>query len=192
MVSFTKGEIRYMAQYITKKQQVQNLLKEIENVITSVNADIAIPILQWTKEKILMDTSEKYRQEKYKTSKLRKFKPRAVKQWEVYGCALGKNVGSEQNGKSRPVIIAQDTSNCMKSPTVLIIPLTAAFDKNGNKKRKLDTQIEFSHPKMSKLSYIKVEHARCISKARLTEKMCDLDPCTIKDIKEKVKVVYKI
>ena len=31
MVSFTKGEIRYMAQYITKKQQVQNLLKEIEN-----------------------------------------------------------------------------------------------------------------------------------------------------------------
>ena len=192
MVSFTKGEIRYMAQYITKKQQVQNLLKEIENVITSVNADIAIPILQWTKEKILMDTSEKYRQEKYKTSKLRKFKPRAVKQWEVYGCALGKNVGSEQNGKSRPVIIAQDTSNCMKSPTVLIIPLTAAFDKNGNKKRKLDTQIEFSHPKMSKLSYIKVEHARCISKARLTEKMCDLDPDTIKDIKEKVKVVYKI
>ena len=192
MVSFTKGEIRYMAQYITKKQQVQNLLKEIENVITSVNADIAIPILQWTKEKILMDTSEKYRQEKYKTSKLRKFKPRAVKQWEVYGCALGKNVGSEQNGKSRPVIIAQDTSNCMKSPTVLIIPLTAALDKNGNKKRKLDTQIEFSHPKMSKLSYIKVEHARCISKARLTEKMCDLDPGTIKDIKEKVKVVYKI
>ena len=50
MVSFTKGEIRYMAQYITKKQQVQNLLKEIENVITSVNADIAIPVLQWTKE----------------------------------------------------------------------------------------------------------------------------------------------
>lgn len=48
-----------MSQYITKKQQVQNLLKEIENVITSVNADIAIPILQWTKEKILMDTSEK-------------------------------------------------------------------------------------------------------------------------------------
>ena len=192
MVSFTKRENCYMAQYITKKQQVQNLLKEIENVITSVNADIAIPILQWTKEKILMDTSEKYRQEKYKSAKLRKFKPRAVKQWEVYGCALGKNVGSEQNGKSRPVIIAQDTSNCMKSPTVLIIPLTAALDKNGNKKRKLDTQIEFSHPKMSKLSYIKVEHARCISKARLTEKMCDLDPDTIKDIKEMVKVVYKI
>lgn len=192
MVLFTKGEICYMAQYITKKQQVQNLLKEIENVITSVNADIAIPILQWTKEKILMDTSEKYRQEKYKTAKLRKFKPRAVKQWEIYGCALGKNVGSEQNGKSRPVIIAQDTSNCMKSPTVLIVPLTAALDKNGNKKRKLDTQIEFSHPKMSKLSYIKVEHARCISKARLTEKMCDLDPDTIKDIKEMVKVVYKI
>lgn len=181
-----------MSQYITKKQQVQNLLKEIENVITSINVDIAIPILQWTKEKILMDTSEKYRQEKYKATKWKKFKPRAVKQWEVYGCALGKNVGSEQNGKSRPVIIAQDTSKCMKSPTVLIIPLTAAYDKNGNKKRKLETQIEFSHPAMSKASYIKVEHARCISKVRLTEKMCDLDENTVNDIKEMVKIVYNI
>lgn len=80
----------------------------------------------------------------------------------------------------------------MKSPTVLIIPLTAAYDKNGNKKRKLDTQIEFSHPAMSKTSYIKVEHARCISKARLTEKMCDLDEATISDIKEMVKIVYNI
>ena len=80
----------------------------------------------------------------------------------------------------------------MKSPTVLIIPLTAAYDKNGSKKRKLDTQIEFSHPSMSKVSYIKVEHARCISKARLTEKMCDLDADTINDIKKMVKVVYNI
>ena len=58
-----------MAQYVTKKQQVKNLLNEIEKVITSVNADIAIPILQWTKEKILMDSSEKYRQDRYKTTK---------------------------------------------------------------------------------------------------------------------------
>lgn len=181
-----------MSKYITKKQQVQSLLKEIESVITSINADIAIPILQWTKEKILMDSSEKYRQERYKTTKWKKYKPRAVKQWEVYGCALGKNVGSEQNGKSRPVIIVQDTSKCMKSPTVLIIPLTAAYDKNGNKKRKLDTQIEFSHPNMSKVSYIKVEHARCISKARLTEKMCDLDDETINNIKEMIKIVCNI
>lgn len=181
-----------MSKYITKKQQVQSLLKEIESVITSINADIAIPILQWTKEKILMDSSEKYRQERYKTTKWKKYKPRAVKQWEVYGCALGKNVGSEQNGKSRPVIIVQDTSECMKSPTVLIIPLTAAYDKNGNKKRKLDTQIEFSHPNMSKVSYIKVEHARCISKARLTEKMCDLDDETINNIKEMIKIVCNI
>lgn len=178
--------------YVTKKQQVQSLLKEIENVITSRNVDVAIPILQWTKEKILMDSTEKYRQERFKNTKMRKYKPRAVKQWEVYGCALGKNVGSEQNGKSRPVIIAQDTTKCMKSPTVLIIPLTAALDRNGNKKRKLDTQIEFSHPAMSKLSYIKVEHARCISKARLTEKMCDLDDDTIKDIKDMVKLVYNL
>lgn len=181
-----------MAAYITKKQQVQNLLKEIEKVITSANADISIPILQWTKSKILMDSTEKNRQSRYNSTKWRKYRPRAVKQWEVYGCALGRNVGSEQNGKSRPVIIAQDTSKCMQSPTVLVIPLTAAIDKNGNKKKKLFTQIEFSHPNLSKLSYIKVEHARCISKARLTEKMCDLDCNTISDIKDMVKIVYNL
>lgn len=178
--------------YITKKQQVKALLDEIENVITSTNVDISIPLLRWTKEKILMDSIEKYRQERFKSTKMRKYKPRAVKQWEVYGCALGKNIGSEQNGKSRPVIIAQDTSNCMKSPTVLIMPLTSALDKNGNKKRKLETQVEFNHPAMTKPSYIKVEHARCISKARLTEKMCDLDKDTINDIIEAIKLVYKI
>ena len=179
--------------YVSKKQQVINILTDLENTITPRNADIGINILNWAKEKIILAEKESKRQyylQKDVTNP--RNKPRVVKFGKVYGCNLGKNIGSEQNGKSRPVIIAQDTSNCMKSPTVLIMPLTAAFDKNGNKKRKLDTQIEFSHPKMSKLSYIKVEHARCISKARLTEKMCDLDPDTIKDIKEKVKVVYKI
>lgn len=45
---------------------------------------------------------------------------------------------------------------------------------------------------MSKVSYIKVEHARCIPKARLTEKMCDLDDDTIKYIKDIIKIVYDI
>ena len=178
--------------YVTKKQQVQNLLKDIENSITGRNVDISIPILQWTKEKILMDTSEKRRDVKFKSTKWKKYKPRAVKQWEVYGCALGKNIGSEQNGKSRPVIIAQDTRKCMASPTVLVIPLTSAYDKDGNKKRKLDTQIEFSNSALTKDSYIKVEHARCISKARLTEKMCDLDDATINSIKDMIKIVYNL
>ena len=39
---------------------------------------------------------------------------------------------------------------------------------------------------------IKVEHARCISKSRLTEKMCDLDENTISEIKEKIKMVYNL
>lgn len=181
-----------MSAYITKKQQVINLLADIENIVKASNADIAIPILRWTKDKIAMDTIEKERQKGLKETKRKKYIPRAVEQWEVYGCALGKNIGSEQNGTSRPVIIVQDTTKCKRSPTVLVIPLTSAFDKEGNKKRKLETQVEFTHCKLSKLSYIKVEHARCISKARLTEKMCDLDINTINDIKNAIKLVYDI
>ena len=183
---------KLMGKYITKKQQVLNLLNDIEATITSRNADIAIPILKWTQEKIRLDTVEKNRHEKYQSTKYRKYRPRAVKQWEVYGCALGKNIGSEQNGVSRPVVIVQDTRESMHSPTVLVAPFTSAYDKDGNKKRKLDTQVEFLNDKMTKASYIKVEHARCISKSRLTEKMCDLDENTISEIKEKIKLVYNL
>lgn len=179
-----------MGHYITKKEQVTNLLKDIENCISRKNADIAIPILNWTKDKILLDTREKTRQERFKATNYKQYRPRAVKQWEVYGCALGKNIGSEQNGISRPVIIVQDTSLCMKSPTVVVIPLTSAYDKNGIKKRQLNTHIEFSHEKMTKTSYIKVEHIRCVSKARLTEKMCELDDDTIQKVKEVMKNMY--
>lgn len=50
---------KLMGKYITKKQQVLNLLNDIEATITSRNADIAIPILKWTQEKIRLDTVEK-------------------------------------------------------------------------------------------------------------------------------------
>lgn len=128
---------KLMGKYITKKQQVLNLLNDIEATITSRNADIAIPILKWTQEKIRLDTVEKNRHEKYQSTKYRKYRPRAVKQWEVYGCALGKNIGSEQNGVSRPVVIVQDTRESMHSPTVLVAPFTSAYDKDGNKKQEI-------------------------------------------------------
>lgn len=178
--------------YVSKQQQVINLLEDVKNTITASNVDIAIPILKWTQEKIVLDTNEKNRQNRLKTTKNRSFVPRAVIQGEIYGCNLGKNIGSEQNGHSRPVIIIQDTRKCIKSPTVMVIPLTDATDKDGNPKRKLNTQIELVHKDLSKKSFIKVEHARCISKARLTEKMGDLEVETLKDIKEMFKTIYKL
>lgn len=114
-------------------------------------------------------------------------KPSVVKFGKVYGCNLGKNIGSEQNGKSRPVVILQ--KNSPNSPTVIVAPLTDAHDANGNLKTIYLTHILVKDPNLTKESIIKLEHIRSVSKNRLTEYMTDLNDNkgVIKEIEEKLK-----
>ena len=187
MVLFTKGEICYMA-YISKKQQVVNILTDLENTITARNVDIGINILNWAKDKIILAERESKRQyylQKDNTNP--RNKPRVVKFGKVYGCNLGKNIGSEQNGKSRPVVILQkDTPN---SPTVIVAPLTDAHDANGNLKTIYPTHVLVKDPKLTKESIIKLEHIRSVSKNRLTEYMTDLndDEGVMEEVERKLK-----
>lgn len=175
-------------QYISKKQQIENLLNDIKQGINSENVDLGIAILKWTVEKIRLDTLEKERQKINKIDKS-KNRPRKVNRGEIYGAVLGSNVGSEQNGKSRPVMIVQEMKHSHSSPTVIVAPLTGAFDKNGNFKRLLSTHILIEHENLSKQSILKLEHCRSISKNRLTELMCVIDVTAI-NLDEKIKLVY--
>lgn len=75
--------------YVSKKQQVINILSDLENVITARNADIGINILNWAKEKIILAEKESKRQYFYQKDKTNiKNKPRVVKCGCVYGCNL--------------------------------------------------------------------------------------------------------
>ena len=177
-------------QYINKEQQIENLLKDIKRGINSKNVDLGIAILKWTIEKIRLDTLEKERQKLNKINKS-KNRPRKVNRGEVYGAILGSNVGSEQNGKSRPVMVIQEMNNNHSSPTVIVAPLTGAIDKNGNPKKLLSTHILIEHENLSKQSILKLEHCRSISKNRLTELMCNIDVISI-NLDEKIKLVYGI
>jgi len=179
--------------YISKEEQVKNLLNDLKKSISAKNADIAINILKWTKEKITLDENEKDRQYHYSTNK-NSNNPRVVIRGYVYGANLGKNIGSEQNGHSRPVVIIQETKDNFNSPTIVVAPLTDAHDKNGNIKRLLPSHILINDHKLSKESIIKLEHCRCISKSRLTEFMCNLndDKNIKKEINEKLKYVFCI
>lgn len=174
--------------YVSKKQQVLNILTDLENTITARNVDIGINILNWAKEKIILAERESKRQyylQKDNTNP--KNKPRVVKFGKVYGCNLGKNIGSEQNGKSRPVVILQkDTPN---SPTVIVAPLTDAYDSNGNLKTIYPTHVLVKDPKLIKKSIIKLEHIRSVSKNRLTEYMTDLndDKGVMEEVENKLK-----
>ena len=150
--------------------------------------DIGINILNWAKEKILLAEKESRRQYYLQKDGTNfKNKPRVVKFGKVYGCNLGKNIGSEQNGKSRPVVVLQkDTPN---SPTVIVAPLTDAHDSNGNLKKLYPSHILVKDPHLTKESIIKLEHIRSVSKNRLTEYMADLnkDEGVIEEIQEKLK-----
>lgn len=159
--------------YVSKKQQVINILADLEEAITPRNADIGINILNWAKEKIILAERESKRQFLFQRNKAnRKNKPRVVKYGCVYGCNLGKNIGSEQNGKSRPVVVLQ--KNTPNSPTVIIAPLTDAHDANGNLKTIYPSHVLVNDEHLSKQSIIKLEHIRSVSKNRLTEYMTDL------------------
>ena len=157
--------------YISKKQQVLNILADLQATITSRNVDIGINILNWAKEKIILAEKENKRQyylQKFPTDT--RNKPRVVKYGRVYGCNLGKNVGSEQNGKSRPVIVLQKDSP--NSPTHVLV----------------------QDPNLTKQSIIKLEHMRSISKNRLTEYMTDLSKNNniMQDIEKKLKSMLRI
>ena len=179
--------------YVTKKQQVLNILSDLENTITARNVDIGINILNWAKEKIILAERESKRQyylQKDNTNP--RNKPRIVRFGRVYGCNLGKNIGSEQNGKSRPVVILQKDSP--NSPTVIVAPLTDAHDANGNLKTIFPTHVLVKDPNLTKESIIKLEHIRSVSKNRLTEYMTDLnkDEGVMEEVEKKLKDMLTI
>lgn len=175
-----------MARHISKQQQVKNLLSDLETAINRNNVDIALPLLEWTKEKIDLSYREKTRVDKYNQTKKAQGKPRFVKRGGVYYANLGKNVGSEQNGY-RPVLVVQEKRANTTSPTVIVIPLTDAHDKHGNPKRVLDSHLVVTHQKLSKVSMVKAEYARSISKNRLRDFICQLDPKVMSDVDIRMK-----
>ena len=160
--------------YISKKEQVKNILTELETkTVSAQNVDISINLLNWTKEKIGLSKQESDRNYfSKKFPKNPKNKPRNVQYGHIYGCNLGQNIGSEQNGKSRPVIVLQQ--NTPNSPTVIVAPLTGACHEDGSRKKLYPYHVLIKDANLTKESIIKLEHLRSISKNRLNEEMTDL------------------
>lgn len=180
-----------MPKHISKQQQIKILLSEIEQDINRDNVDLALPILRWTKDKIDLSSKEKRRVDKYNRTNKVKGRPRRVKRGDVYYAHLGNNIGSEQNGY-RPVLVVQEGRANVTSPTVVVIPLTAAYDKNGNPKRILASHLVIKHSNLKKDSIIKAEFTRSISKNRLRNFICRLDSGVMSDIDNRIKILLDL
>lgn len=177
----------YMARHISKQQLVNNILNDIQSGITRSNVDTAIPILNWTKEKIILAYQEHQRIQRFLASGKKTSKPRHVQRGHIYYAKLGKNIGSEQN-EFRPVVVVQDGRGNATSNTVIVIPLTDALDKNGTPKRLLSTHVAITQPELKKPSIIKTEHIHNISKNRLQDEICCVDDIILKDVDSKLKI----
>lgn len=176
-----------MPRYISKKDKVIELLKEIENTINGNNANVAIPLLEWMVDKINITYNESIRSKQYIMSKKSQGKPRQLKRGTVYYAKLGKNIGSEQNGY-RPVLVVQNHAANFSSPNVTIIPLTDALDDKGNPKRILGTHVEIEHPNLKMKSLAKTEYITNISKSRLIDEICNIGKTKMLEVDEKIKL----
>lgn len=94
-----------------------------------------------------------------------------VKRGDVFYADLRPVVGSEQGGV-RPVLIIQNDTGNLHSPTVICAAITSRQTK-----AKLPTHVEIDSLKydMVKDSVILLEQLRTIDKTRLKDKVCHLD-----------------
>lgn len=176
-----------MPRHISKQQIVENILVDIQNSINRSNVDAAIPLLNWTQEKIQLAFQEKQRIQRYINTNKQQGRPRHVKRGFIYYAKLGKNIGSEQND-FRPVLVVQAGKGNATSNTVIIIPLTGAYDKNGNPKRLMSTHVEITHPNLTKKSIIKTEHIHNISKNRLQTEVGFIGDTKLREVDAKLRI----
>lgn len=104
---------------------------------------------------------------------------------DIYFANLGgSGVGSEQFG-SRPVIIIQNNTGNLHSPTVIVAMISTCVHK-----AKLPTHLVINRGEavLNETSVILCEQIRTIDKSRLSQKMGCLDPTKIPELDKAIKI----
>ena len=108
-------------------------------------------------------------------------KPRGkiIHMCEVYWCALGENIGDEENGKgdafTRPVLIIKKFNNHM----FWVIPLST-------KQKKFDFYFNYTDPNNQKVSAI-LAQMKLLSVKRLKRKLYDIPNKLFDEMRQKLK-----
>ena len=109
-----------------------------------------------------------------------------VKRGDIYYADLSPVVGSEQGGM-RPVLIVQNDTGNVHSPTVIAAAITSQTGK-----ARLPTHIELSARSygLSRDSVILLEQIRTLDKSRLRERMGQLDAPTMDRVNNAIAVSF--
>ncbi|WP_143318748.1 type II toxin-antitoxin system PemK/MazF family toxin [Clostridium sp. HBUAS56010] len=110
-----------------------------------------------------------------------KSKTRIINRGMVYWCHFGYNIGSElSKSNPRPCVIIQKEEYNKKSPNVIVVPVTHSF-ANLSCIVPLETRKNESGDLILD-GYVNVSNIMCISKARLTDPICELSSDEVKKI----------
>lgn len=113
----------------SKKEQLEDELQNIKEIVNKGNVEDTIKLLRWVNTQIKKNTRYKDKQRELKAlrnakrSIPKRLRPLQVSRGEIWLAELGVNVGSEQCGE-RPILIVQNEVNAMKSPNTICIPLS--------------------------------------------------------------------
>lgn len=109
-----------------------------------------------------------------------------VKRGDIYYADLSPVVGSEQGG-IRPVLIVQNDTGNLHSPTVIAAAITSQINK-----ARLPTHIELSAHSYGLMrdSVVLLEQIRTIDKRRLREKMGRLDDDLMQKVDDAIAVSF--
>lgn len=120
--------------------------------------------------------------------KLETKKIRQVFRGEIYYANLSGAIGSEQQG-TRPVLIVQNNTGNVHSPTVMVLPITKKLDVINPQPTHIDIK------NFCGLEYectILAEQIRTIDKSRLREKIGNLPYKLIKTVNEAMQIAQGI
>ncbi|GAA4880271.1 type II toxin-antitoxin system PemK/MazF family toxin [Paenibacillus vulneris] len=107
------------------------------------------------------------------------------KKYDIWIADLSGVVGSEQGGKSRPVLICSNNLGNKFSTVVTVAVLTSKMDK-----AKIPTHV-YLNAELNGLerdSYVMLEQLRTIDKNRLYAKVARLNPCLEKEVNNAIRI----
>lgn len=116
---------------------------------------------------------------------------------QIYTCFFGENIGFEKSKlAARPCIIISSKQINHESGNVIVIPLSKTIKyKNDTQKLKYSYHYvlrKSQYPKLQFDSAVQCEDIRCVSKARLSKYICNVNEDDMKQIQKRIRIALQI
>jgi mRNA interferase MazF len=106
---------------------------------------------------------------------------------EVWRVDLNPTRGPEQAGVRPALVVSENTFNHGPAELLIVLPITGTG-------RGIPFHVQVKPPEggLNKVSYIKCEEPRCISKSRLMDRLGTVKQKTIEDVEDRLKIVLDL